>query len=199
MTHETLTGSPLFQDPDNLLFDNHVYDLKWDGNRANCPSEIFDISNLPIQDFALYLINSVRFHCGQLFYLFDETIFMDQFASFQSSSNPVDFAKSAPLWFCHYLLILAFGKCFVVQSARSKSPPGGEHFVQAMQCMPDFTFYKANPIEKIQVLCCAALYLQCTHSRSPAYRMVRNSCPPPLIFLKIKTNFLRSVPLFEWH
>jgi hypothetical protein len=127
MTHETLTGSPLFQDPENLLFDEQVYDLKWDGNRASCPQDSFDISALPTQDFALYLINSVKFHCGQLFYLFDETRSMNQFADFHQ--NPAEFARSSSLWFCHYLLILAFGKSFVVQSARSKIPPGGEHFV----------------------------------------------------------------------
>lgn len=174
MTHETLTGSPLFQDPENLLLDENVYDLKWDGNRANCPQELFDTSTLPTQDFALYLITSVKFHCGQLFYLFDETKFMDQFARFHQ--NPAEFARSSPLWFCHYLLILAFGKSFVVQSTRSKNPPGGEHFVQAMKCMPDFTFYQGNPIERIQILCCTALYLQCVQSRSPAHRMVRRSC-----------------------
>lgn len=171
MTHERLTGSSLSPDPDNLLFDDHVYDLKWDGNRANTPQDMFDVSNLPTQDFARYLINSVKFHCGQLFYLFEENRFMDQFENFQQ--NPAKEARSSPLWFCHYLLILAFGKSFVVQSAGSQSPPGADHFVQAMQCMPDFTFFDGDPIEKTQVLCCAALYLQCVHSRGPAYRTVR--------------------------
>ena len=193
MTHERLTGSPLFPDPDRLLFDDHVYDLKWDGNKANLPEDIFDISTLPAPDFSKYLINSVKFHCGQLFYLFDENRFMEQFTSFQQ--NPTDKARSSPLWFCHYLLILAFGKSFVVQSARSKSPPGAEHFVQAMQCMPDFTFFDGDPIEKIQVLCCAALYLQCVHSRGPAYRMVRISS---IIFINWKTDNYRSALHFAW-
>lgn len=172
MTHEILTGSSLFPDPNSLLFDDHVYDLKWDGNRANTPQDIFDVANLPTADFARYLIDSVKFHCGQLFYLFDENRFMEQFAAFQQS--PAEKARSSPLWFCHYLLILAFGKSFVVQSARSQSPAGVEHFIQAMQCMPDFTFFDGDPIEKTQVLCCAALYLQCVHCRGPAYRMVRS-------------------------
>lgn len=171
MTHENLTGSPLFPDPDNLLFDDHVYDLKWDGNKANYPQDLFDVSNLPTPDFAKYLISSVKFHCGQLFYLFEESRFMEQLEVFQH--NPAKESRSSPLWFCHYLLLLAFGKAFVVQSARSQGPIGAEHFIQAMQCMPDFSFFNDDPIEKIQVMCCAALYLHSIHSRGPAYRMVR--------------------------
>ncbi|KAE8362447.1 fungal-specific transcription factor domain-containing protein [Aspergillus caelatus] len=170
MTHEKLTGSSLFPDPNNLLFDDHVYDLKWDGNKANYPQDLFDVSNLPTPEFAKYLISAVKFHCGQLFYLLDEDRFMEQFAIFQQ--NPAKEARSSPLWFCHYLLILAFGKMFVVQSTRSQAPAGAEYFLQAMQCMPDFSFFDGDPIEKIQVMCCAALYLQSIHSRGPAYRMI---------------------------
>lgn len=171
MTHEKLTGSSLPPDPGNLLFDKEVYNLQWDGNRASCPQDIFDISNLPTADFARYLISSVQFHCGQLFYLYEEGRFMEQFEAFQQ--NPAKEARSNPLWFCHYLLILAFGKSFVVQSTRSQVPAGAEHFTQAMQCMPDFNFFNGDPIEKIQVMCCAALYLQSAQNRTRAYRMVR--------------------------
>ncbi|KAJ5691547.1 fungal-specific transcription factor domain-containing protein [Penicillium malachiteum] len=174
MIHETLTGSPLFQDSGTLSFDQHVYDLKLDGNKANCSMDIFDISSLPPPIFSLHLINSFKFHVGELFFLFEESSFMNKLAAFQQ--NPAQIARSSPLWFCHYLLILAFGKSFVVQSTQSKSPSGGDHFIQAMQCMPDFTFFHGDPIEKIQVLCCAALYVQCVDCRSPAYRIV-NSHP----------------------
>lgn len=167
MTHEILTGSSLFPDPDNLLFDNYVYDLKWDGNRANASQYTFDVAKLPTAHFARYLIDSVKFHCGQLFYLFEENRFMEQFEDFQKS--PAEKARSSPLWFCHYLLILAFGKSFVVQPTRSQSPAGANHFVQAMQCMPDFALFDGDPIEKTQVLCCAALYLHCVNCRAPAW------------------------------
>lgn len=78
------------------------------------------------------------------------------------------------LWYVHYLLILAFGKAFVVQASRpnSRRPPGAELFVQAMQLLPDFTFFAADTIELIQVLCCAALYMQCLDFRGSAYRIV---------------------------
>ena len=139
MTHLKLTGSTLFPDRDNLLFDDQVYDIKWDGNKSSIPHSSFDISNLPTPDFANFMISSVKFHCGQLFYLFDDEHFMTQFAKFQR--DPVEESRRSPLWFCHYLLVLAFGKFFVIQSSESQRPAGAEYFVQAMQCMPDFSFF----------------------------------------------------------
>ncbi len=41
-----------------------------------------------------------------------------------------------------------------------------------MKLLPDFAFYNADPVESIQVLCCAALYLQCLDFRGAAYRVV---------------------------
>lgn len=174
MTHERLMGVPL--PPDNLLFDTYTYDLQWDGNRLLLAETDLGISDLPTQDFAVFLINSVKFHCGRLYYLFDEELFMKQFALFHE--NPVHHARREPLWYVHYLLILAFGKAFLIQSERSQRPAGTELFVHAMRSMPDFTFYNADPIEKIQVLCCAALYLQCLNHRPQAHRVVSPNAWP---------------------
>ena len=169
MTHLKLTGAPLLPDLETQLFDSYVYDLKWDGSRAN-HHDIFDVSNLPTADFAKYLISSVKFHCGQLLYLFDEDRFMQKLENFYR--DPAKEARASPLWFCHYLFILAFGKIFVLQSSKKEGPAGVEHFLQAMQCMPDLNFFDAEAIEKIQVLCCGALYLHSIHHRLPAYQMV---------------------------
>lgn len=180
MTHVKLTGLPLAPDPNRLLFDTQVYDFKWDGNKANSPSNPFDVSNLPTPEFARYLISSVKFHCGHLFYLVDEDQFMERFAAFQQ--NPTEVARTSSLWFCHYLLVIAFGKSFLVRSTTSRNPPGSDQFVQAMQCMPDFTFFDDDPIEMIQVLCCGALYLQSVGRRASAYRMVRPIIVPYALY-----------------
>lgn len=168
MVHEAMTGTKL--PPDELFFDGNVYDFKWDGDRTSCSQEDFSLSYLPTQDFAIYLINSVKFRCCQLFYLFDEDTFMKQFALFYEKSP--DDPGISRLWYVHYLLLLAFGKAVVVQSSTSQKPPGVELFIQAMKRMPDFTFFECDTIEKVQVLCCTALYLQCVTSRSAAYRFV---------------------------
>ncbi|KAF9770937.1 hypothetical protein IL306_011408 [Fusarium sp. DS 682] len=157
----------------NLHFagtEGKVFDLRWDGTRKLTTQDIPDMSTLPTKDFALYLINSVKFHCGWLYSLFDEDIFMERFRQFHE--HPVEYSRTESLWFIHYLLVLAFGKAFVVQSTKSRRPPGGDFFIQAMKLMPDFTFFECDIIEELQALCCAALYLQCVDRIQEAYRLV---------------------------
>ncbi|KAJ4269544.1 hypothetical protein NW762_001208 [Fusarium torreyae] len=127
-----------------------VYDLKWDGIRRSSPQDFPDLSTLPTRDFALYLINSVKFHCEWMYNLFDEDIFMERFSLFHE--RPAEYARAQPLWFVHYLLVLAFGKAFVVQSTKSRRPPGSDLFIQAMRLMPDFTFFECDIVEEMQVL-----------------------------------------------
>lgn len=175
MAHEKVLGAPL--PPENLLFEGKSYDLEWDGERRparNSSSQAAEISPaLPSADFATFLINAVKFHCGQVFYLFEDERFTQQFSQFQR--DPTKTMEASRLWYIHYLLVLAFGKAFVAPSTngRSRKPPGAELFVHAMTLMPEFSFYDADPIEEIQVLCCAALYLQCLDFRGAAYCMVR--------------------------
>ncbi|KIV87188.1 hypothetical protein, variant 1 [Exophiala sideris] len=168
MAHERVMQAPL--PPENLLFEGKSYDLGWDGNRHLSREAEFEGPALPSADFAIYLINAVKFHCGQLFHLFEEENFMQQFSLFQAS--PEQASQRPNLWYIHYLLILAFGKAFVGQGSRGRRPPGAELFVHAMRLLPDFAFYNAEPIESIQVLCCTALYLQCLDFRGAAYRII---------------------------
>ncbi|KAF4781920.1 hypothetical protein HER10_EVM0005103 [Colletotrichum scovillei] len=168
MTHEAITGTAL--SPENLFFDGKVYDLKWDGGRIPSPGDDFSLASLPTQDFAIYLINSVKFHCCRLFYLFEEESFMEHFATFHASA--ADQSKVPRLWFVHYLILLAFGKAFIVQTSKSHQPPGADLFVQAMKLMPDFTFFECDYIERMQVICCTSLYLHCISCRPAAYRYI---------------------------
>ncbi|KAL0782088.1 hypothetical protein CaCOL14_003423 [Colletotrichum acutatum] len=95
---------------------------------------------------------------------------MEHFATFHASA--ADQLKVPRLWFVHYLILLAFGKAFIVQTSKSHQPPGAELFVQAMKLMPDFTFFECDYIERIQVLCCTSLYLHCISSWPAAYRYI---------------------------
>lgn len=179
MTHERIKGTPL--PTHNLHFaglEGKVFDFKWDGTRKLSSGDFPDVSVLPTKDFALYLINSVKFHCSWLYNLFDEEVFMERFNCFHE--HPTEHARAEPLWFVHYLLVLALGKAFVVQSTKSKRPPGGDLFIQAMKLMPDFSFFECDIIDEMQVLCCAALYLHCVDHIQQAHRLV-NICPAKLI------------------
>lgn len=142
------------------------YDLGWDGQRDVAVAATL---LLPSIDYALYLINAVKFHCAQIFHLWDETHFMRQFYEFYGpSTNP----PYRGLWYVHFLIILAFGKIFVARKNENRRPLGAEYFVQAMKLMPDITFLHTQPVEAIEVLCCKALYLQCLDYRCAAYAVI---------------------------
>lgn len=170
MSHEQILGSMPGQE--SLFFQSEIYDLGWDGTRgpfASTPP--MEPATLPTADHAIYLINAVKFHCGQMFHLFDEETFMRCFAIFHDPTV-IDKSSLMPLWFVHYLLILAFGKAFLARGTRGRRPPGAELFVQAMQLLPDTTFLCVRPVQTIEILCCACLYLQSLDYRSPAYILV---------------------------
>ena len=150
----------------SLLFEGQTYELGWDGRRA---SVVFDESILPTSDFALFLINAVKFHCGQLFHLFDEQDFMRNFENYH---DPNRRGGPSDLWHIHYLLVLALGKALIVRVGQDRRPPGAELYVQAIKLLPDFSYLSSDPILSIEILCCAALYLQCLDMRINALILV---------------------------
>lgn len=166
----SLTHDHIYQEPlptGALAFDGAIYDLGWDGLRGNHRSEI---PTVPSFDHAMYLINSVKFRCGQLYHLFDETEFMAGLHEFYSQPKPT---PTTGLWYIHFLLMLAFGKGFVQHKMQGNKPPGSEFFVKALQLLPDLSVLHQEPIESTEILCCVALYLQALDYRSSAHNYVR--------------------------
>lgn len=163
--HSKISDAPLSAAA--LLFEGSTYNLGWDGQRT---SANIDISVLPAADFARYMIDAVKFHCGHLFHMFDETTFMHHFHKFYD--EPSNQPNCPRLWYIHFLIILAFGKGFVVRAKNEKRPPGSELFVQAMKLLPDISYMYSDTLLSIEMLCCAALYLQCLDNRSAAYNIV---------------------------
>ena len=64
--HGRVFGCPLPEA--DLHYDGSTYELGWDGRRT-ATSAVHPA--LPTADHALFLINTVKFHCGQLFHIFD--------------------------------------------------------------------------------------------------------------------------------
>ena len=75
-------------------------------------------------------------------------------------------------WRAHYLLILALGKGFLNRVGQNNQPPGTDLYKRAMQTLPDTTYLCKDPIPSMEILCCAALYLQCLDMRSSALLLV---------------------------
>lgn len=152
---------------ESLHFEGSVYDLEWQSLKVNPRAHA---NALPSSDYAVYLINAVKFHCGQMFHLFDEEQFMLNFSAFHENLKGTE--QISQMWYIHYLLIIALGKAFVARSAHGKIPAGAELFLEAMRMLPEITFFSTDPVEAIEILVCAALYLQCLDFRSAAYNLV---------------------------
>ncbi|KAH8807875.1 Zn(II)2Cys6 transcription factor [Xylogone sp. PMI_703] len=164
MTHEYKYRSPL--PPGTLLFDATAYDLGWDGFRTALP----DTPLVPAIDHAIYLINSVKFRCGQLFHLFEEEEFMISLYNFYA--DPAARMAATGLWYIHFLVILAFGKAFVLQKNQGKKPPGSEFFVTALRLLPDVSVLCGEPIISTEIMCCITLYFQSLDFRHSAHNFI---------------------------
>lgn len=168
LTHEHLFGRPL--PAKNLLFDGCVYELDWDGSRTSAGPRT---PVLPALDHAIYLINAVQFHCGQLYHIFDSEEFMPTLYEFYNKPSPGSVTEE--LWYVHLLLILAFGKAFTSKKSQGKRAPGGDMFTKALSLLPSEIMLWRHPLQSCEVLCCIALYLQCLDCRIAAHNYV---CPP---------------------
>ncbi|KAF1951189.1 Zn(II)2Cys6 transcription factor [Byssothecium circinans] len=162
LVHEHTKRTPL--PSSDLLFDGAAYDLPWDGTRS-IPDACTPI--IPSIDYAIFLINAVKFHCAQLVHLFDEEEFMSNLHSFYSRAE--DKESKSSLWYVHFLLIIAFGKTFVQNKHNGAQPPGADFFVHALQLLPETNRLVREPIQAAEILCCKALYLQALDSRNAAY------------------------------
>lgn len=163
LVHEHMHKSPL--PAADLLFDGSAYDLLWDGTRS-LPESAAPI--IPSIDYAMFLINAVKFHCGQMMHLFDEEEFMSNLHTFYSGTSTRATWKGS-LWYVHFLMIIAFGKTFVQQQNHTSRPPGADYFIQALKLLPDTDKLCRDPIMATEVLSCIALYHQSLDARNAAH------------------------------
>lgn len=131
-----------------------------------------DMSGLPSLDVSLYYVQSVKFRTNPLFYLFDEHEFTTSVHEFYKS--PLLYARAKPIWFIHYLVIMALGKALVSRSqptaASQNVTSAGSHLLtRALRLLPDITHLAEEPIDATEILCAIALYLQSIDHRCAAH------------------------------
>lgn len=177
--HERVYDTPL--PAASLIFEGQTYELARDGRQT---SNKANDTALPTADFALFLVNAVKFHCGQLFHLFDEQEFMRNFSNYHDYDH--NLGPQSDLWHVHYLLILAIGKALIVRVGQARRPPGAELYLQAMNLLPDIPHLCRDPVLSMEILCCAALYLQCLDMRTSALLYVSST-------LSVRSRWLRDV------
>ncbi|KAF7164537.1 hypothetical protein CNMCM5623_009034 [Aspergillus felis] len=153
--------------PDPWHLDGVAFKLHWTSLRSD---EVPDTTNLPPLDYALFLFNTVKFYFGHLFYIIDEPSYLQHLQELYR--DPATKATSSRLWYAQYLLILAFGKAFVVQSSSQEGPSGSQYASRAMALLPDLSGIYCEPLDSIRALTLAALYFQSIDMRVAAFQHI---------------------------
>ncbi|EEU49036.1 uncharacterized protein NECHADRAFT_75798 [Fusarium vanettenii 77-13-4] len=146
--------------------DGQIYDVIPERQIELSPA---DIAHLPSLELAMYYLQSTKFRTYPLFYLFEETEFMQNIQSFYQ--NPSEFARMNSLWYVHFLVIMAFGKSFVGQQA-TIGPAGSNLFSRALSLLPDVTYLSRDPVKATEIFCSIALYLHCVDHRVAAHSYI---------------------------
>ncbi|KAJ0124599.1 hypothetical protein J7T55_005938 [Diaporthe amygdali] len=152
-----------------LNVDGQAVKLDWPSSREVIPKPTADIPSL---DHALYLTNTVKFHLGQTYHLFDENDFMSGLHDFYRNGTKQEPTTDTRLWYIQFLLVMAFGKALLVPGAPGQSPPGSGLFSRALELLPDNQGLYQDPILSMEILCCLALYLQSVDHRNSAFTYI---------------------------
>lgn len=143
-----------------LNTDGTAFRLRWE---PKATVDTSDLKGLPPKDYALHLYNNCKFHFGELFGIVDEAPFLVRLEAFYQDGLHV--AQTERLWFCSYLLLLAFGKAFLAS---------GHHVfaARAMALIPDPAYMHDAGIAGIELLALVALYFQSIDMRSTCYQYI---------------------------
>jgi hypothetical protein len=159
--------------------ESRAYDLSWGSSPFN---KTVSFEGLPSLDHATYLIESLKFHVGQLFHLFDEKRFMQRIRDFYA--DPAQYVKKDRIWYVQFLAVLALGKAVATNPAKgSRTLPGSGLFSRAMSLMPDSSYLFNDALTAIETLCVIALYLQSADMRNSAYIYVRPYLVTSFLFI----------------
>lgn len=155
--HEYPHGAP-------TLLETEIYPLRWDVSSAHEPP---DINGLPSLDYAVYLFETVKFHLGQSYRIFDEEAFLNNLHIFYHG-DAVQRATEYRLWFIQFLLVISFGTALLSRT-KGVEPPGSKFFVRAMSLLPDLASLWKDSLLAIEVLAMAGLYLYSIDQRESAH------------------------------
>ncbi|KAF4881516.1 Proline utilization trans-activator [Colletotrichum fructicola] len=126
-----------------LNVDAQAFKIDWPSSREALPRPTVDIPSL---DYALYLTNTVKFHLGQTYHLFDEDSFMHGLYDFYRKGPNTGPKADDRLWYIQFLLIMAFGKALLVPGTPDQSPPGSSLVTRALELLPDAHGLYQDPV-----------------------------------------------------
>ncbi|CAI6096117.1 unnamed protein product [Clonostachys chloroleuca] len=169
--------------------ESRAYPLSWSSSGFEDPANFTD---LPSEDYSMYLLNSLQFHIGQLYHLFDQTEFMKLFYTFYQS--PSEVARHNRIWYVQLLTLLGLAKSLIIQPARNATClPGTDLFIRAMSLLPDTPYLYSDALTSVETLCAISLFLQCADSRNTAYVYIGSALRMAITF-----GLHRERPTRDW-
>lgn len=144
--------------------DGDAYEIHW---RKASSEEAPDISGLPSLEHALYILNTVQFHFGHLYRMFDESEFLRHLYGFYEDAAAK--VQESGLWYIQFLVILAFGDAFLAPVRKANNASWTKFFSRAMSLLPDTTDMWREPTLATEVLALIALYLHSVDMRDNSY------------------------------
>jgi proline utilization trans-activator len=122
---------------------------------------------MPSREYARYLAETVLFHLGDIYHVFDKESFMEMLDAFYDHDQPLKDLRHIQL-----LLVIAFGKLFLRRGASPLGPPGAADFLRALRLQSDILDLWDDPILRVEILCLISLYLNTADMRPTAYTFV---------------------------
>ena len=130
------------------------------------PGAFYPIPNLPSEEEAYKLLDSVLFYFSETQHLFDAREASDQLAIIYE--DPQERVQSPSIGCLQALLILALGRLLRGESDGSSSPPGFALFRYALDLLPCPSELRAHGVAGIEVLAIITVYLQNIDRRDDA-------------------------------
>ena len=127
---------------------------------------------MPSREYAKYLSETVLFHLGDVYHVFDKESFMEMLNTYYDRNQPLK-----DLWHVQLLLVIAFGKLFLRRGASSLGPPGAADFIRALRLQPDVLDLWDDSVLRAEILCLISLYLNTADMRPTAYTFVSMVSP----------------------
>lgn len=165
MINDVVTGGSALHDADPIL--DGAYGVPW----RQHPIDLSGL-DLPNEDYAEYLTNTVSFTMDPLYYLYDKAVFFSKLRQFYID-RAAGKDRSRELWPIQMLVVFAFGKSILAREAGPSGPAGALYFARAVEALPDSHRLYSEPILSIEILCMFALLMQAMDMRFAAYEYVR--------------------------
>jgi hypothetical protein len=164
MITETIQGPGLH---DRIPIRDGAYGMPWKAVSVDLTG-----LNLPSEEYAEYLTQTVHFACRPMYHLFDKAAFsrkLHEFYQAPKGSTP----QPTGLWHIQMLVILALGTSILSRESGPSGPTGSQYYARAIEALPDCHQLLQEPVLAIEILGLVALFMQAMDMRVAAHQYVR--------------------------